>query len=298
LKDNTSNIIDILITNNLRKQLDEWIEKILWQKGYQELRNQYKSLRGIEEEVQKRAVVDMRKNTKWLLDFTDIYTADKAVDTLLKFEPVWATKSLLLNWIKERYKYLNNPNTYVRKLFDTVEKQTIKQAKRTTPPQTFKKVAPTKVANQSTKTMNANIWDYVIKITPIQDQYFQTKINDIINFANSNKIKIANYSSNNSYINALRILSDINRNIKNLSKTLRKTFYNDKTVAIKWFMNAIDKWEISGFYNWYYDIIDWVRVPTIQIKIGNTERWVHDKIKTTNIPVPISQLPKSPRIWK
>jgi len=75
--------VDMLAANNLRRALDTAVEN----SGYMELRRDYGALREIEKEVSNRALVDARKNTKGLLDFTDIYTAAEMARAIGSMSP-------------------------------------------------------------------------------------------------------------------------------------------------------------------------------------------------------------------
>jgi hypothetical protein len=113
--------VDAMIVNNLREGLDATIESTEGP-GYQELKNKYAQLRSIEKDVVHRAIVDARKNTKGLLDFTDIGTSLEAIEGILTLNPAKFIGGTAIRGIKEYYKYLNNPNTAIKKLFRMAEK--------------------------------------------------------------------------------------------------------------------------------------------------------------------------------
>lgn len=113
--------IDAVMANKLRESLDSTIGSYTG-KGYQELKNQYGSLSTIEKDVVRRAIVDARKNVKGLLDFTDIASGAEAVHAILTTSPQGLATAGAMKAIKEYYKYLNDPNTSVNKLFKTIEK--------------------------------------------------------------------------------------------------------------------------------------------------------------------------------
>lgn len=113
--------IDAVMANKLRESLDSTIGSYTG-KGYQELKNQYGALSTIEKDVIKRAIVDARKNVKGLLDFTDIASGAEAVHAILTTSPQGLATAGAMKAIKEYYKYLNDPNTSVNKLFKTIEK--------------------------------------------------------------------------------------------------------------------------------------------------------------------------------
>lgn len=114
----TSAAADALAVNRLRASVDSAVNN----SGYQALKNQYGALRGIEKEVSNRALVDARKNVKGLLDFTDIFTAAEAVRALSTMSPGTAATAVTMRGIKEYYKYINNPNTQIKRMFSEADK--------------------------------------------------------------------------------------------------------------------------------------------------------------------------------
>lgn len=112
--------IDALVANKLRTGLDTAIENA-GGSGYQELKNQYGSLRTIEKDVMHRAIVDARKNNKGLLDFTDILTAGEVINGLATLSPSTVATGIFARTMKEYYKYLNDPNTAIKRLFKSAE---------------------------------------------------------------------------------------------------------------------------------------------------------------------------------
>ena len=114
----SSAAIDALAANRLRSALDSAVEKY----GYQELKNQYGALRSIEKEVSNRAIVDARKNTKGLIDFADIASAAEAARAVASMSAGPAASAAAIKAMKEFYKYLNNPNRVVRKMFSEADR--------------------------------------------------------------------------------------------------------------------------------------------------------------------------------
>ena len=113
--------VDSLIVNNLRKGLDNVIESAEGP-GYQELKNKYGSLKAIEKDVVHRAMIDARKNAKGLIDFTDIFSAGELVNGLVNLSPGGALKAGGMFALKSYIKFLNNPNTAIKQMFNSVEK--------------------------------------------------------------------------------------------------------------------------------------------------------------------------------
>ena len=114
----SSAAIDALTANRLRSALDSAVEKY----GYQELKNQYGALRSIEKEVSNRAIVDARKNTKGLIDFSDIASAAEAARAVASMSAGPAAAAGAIKAMKEYYKRLNNPNRIVGKMFSEVDR--------------------------------------------------------------------------------------------------------------------------------------------------------------------------------
>jgi len=113
--------VDSLIANNLRKELDNTITSLTGTQ-YQELKNQYAALSAIEKDVVHRTLVDARKNSKGLLDFTDIFSGGEVVAGLISLNPSLIAKGAVQKGIKGYYSFINNPNTQIKKLFEKAEK--------------------------------------------------------------------------------------------------------------------------------------------------------------------------------
>ena len=88
---------------------------------YQSLKRLYWSLTNIEDEVSKRALVEARKNIKWLSDtLLDSFAGGEITDAVLTLNPVKAAKAWVISGLWRYFKYLNSPNTNIRKLFELV----------------------------------------------------------------------------------------------------------------------------------------------------------------------------------
>jgi len=112
--------IDSLIVNNIRKALDNKITNVTG-KQYQALKNQYSALKAVEKDVAHRALVDARKNSKGLLDFTDVFSGGEAVAGLVSLNPALLAKAGTQKAIKEYFKFINDPNTIIRRMFQKVD---------------------------------------------------------------------------------------------------------------------------------------------------------------------------------
>lgn len=115
--------IDAMIANQLRSTLDGVIENSnVSDASYQALKNQYGALRSIEKDVVHRSIVDARKNIKGLIDFSDIATGAEVLKGLATLNPATIATGLTGKAIAAYYKYLNNPNTAIKQLFNQLEK--------------------------------------------------------------------------------------------------------------------------------------------------------------------------------
>lgn len=117
----TRNAVDALMVNQVRKSLDEGIEGLTG-KQYQALKNQYGSLRTIEKDVLNATLRDARRNTAGLIDFTDIFTGGQLVTSLASGNVAGVAGAATQSGIKSLYKYINNPNTQIKKMFETADK--------------------------------------------------------------------------------------------------------------------------------------------------------------------------------
>lgn len=113
--------IDAMIANQMRKQLDEGITGLTGTQ-YQAIKNQYASLKAVEKDIIKATLRDARKNNKGLIDYTDILTGGDIVTGLVTFNPTTIARGAVMRSIKEFYKYLNDPNRAVEKMFKSTEK--------------------------------------------------------------------------------------------------------------------------------------------------------------------------------
>lgn len=112
--------IDAAIANNLRKSLDDAIENATGQE-YQALKNQYSALKAIENDVTRAAMRDARKNTKGLLDYTDIFTSGQMLSGIVSLNPAMFTKGAVERGFKEYIKYINDPNRAVSNIFKQLD---------------------------------------------------------------------------------------------------------------------------------------------------------------------------------
>lgn len=116
----TQAAIDAMVANNMRKSLDEGITGLTGEQ-YSALKKQYGALKSIEKDVIKAALRDARSNTKGLIDFTDIFSGGQVVNGILSLNPAQVGAGLAQKGIATFYKYLNNPNRAIEKLFSAAE---------------------------------------------------------------------------------------------------------------------------------------------------------------------------------
>lgn len=120
LTETTAGITDAA-ARYLRATLDDAIERFTGP-GYQQLKNQYGQLRSIEKDVINRTMVDARKAPAGLLDFSDMFSASKAVYAASKLDPAGAAAAGTLLGVKKHLKAINDPNRLVKNMFRQAEK--------------------------------------------------------------------------------------------------------------------------------------------------------------------------------
>lgn len=113
-------VIEAYIANALRKKLDKVIESATG-KEYQSLKNKYGALSAIEKEVNKRFIVDARKNAKGLLDFTDIASGNQVISAVTRGDALRIANAATTKIISEIYKKFNDPNEAIKKMFKNVD---------------------------------------------------------------------------------------------------------------------------------------------------------------------------------
>ena len=117
--------IDAGIANNFRQALDKAIETATGEQ-YQILKRQYGALKAIENDVVRASMRDARKNTRGLLDYTDIFTGGQMVGGILSLNPAMFTKGAIERGFKEYIKFLNDPNRAIGNIFDKLNIDTTK----------------------------------------------------------------------------------------------------------------------------------------------------------------------------
>lgn len=114
--------VDALVVNRLRNSLDSVIEGVSGP-GYQDLKRQYGALKAIEKDVNRRSIVDARRNDKGLIDFSDIFSGSEMVRGVLSMNPSTVAAGGTAKLIARLYKLKNDPNRIVKGMFDKVGKR-------------------------------------------------------------------------------------------------------------------------------------------------------------------------------
>lgn len=112
------------INDSIDDVLNQWIKN--WSSAsqqYQALKWMYGKIKTIEDEIAKRALVEWRKNLKWVSPtILDAFAWWEATEALLTLDPWKFGKAAVMKFIWKYYKYLNDPNTQINNLFQLVQK--------------------------------------------------------------------------------------------------------------------------------------------------------------------------------
>jgi hypothetical protein len=114
--------------NTIRKQLDDAIDAYSGP-GYQELKNEYGALKSIEKEVADRTQVDLRKNEKGFFNLADAPKLGTFALGLHNLDPGLLLSSAAMHLGQKYIQHLNDPNTYVKRMFRDVGKLVDKKNK-------------------------------------------------------------------------------------------------------------------------------------------------------------------------
>lgn len=112
-------VIDAGIRNNIVKALDDAIETVS-DDAAKPLRQLYGSYKSIESDVAKAAARVAKRNTTGLIDYTDIFSGGDIVRGVITANPAEVVRGGFMNAVKNLYKYRNDPNIQIKKLFDRV----------------------------------------------------------------------------------------------------------------------------------------------------------------------------------
>jgi hypothetical protein len=113
--------ISAMVANKLRVALDEGVTQLTG-KQYGALKRQYGSLKAIERDVVKASIRDARKAQKGLIDFTDILSGGDIVRGVASGNIPLVLKGTAQKALATYYKFLNNPNRSIQKMFKLNEK--------------------------------------------------------------------------------------------------------------------------------------------------------------------------------
>ena len=120
LKKSLADAVDDSMDDALNTAIKNWSTASEQYRWWKQL---YSKIKTIEDEVSKRALVEMRKNTKWLsTDIVEALAWGNIVEWLLTQNPTWFIKWTVMKWINAYNKYLNSPNTQLRNLFNLVDR--------------------------------------------------------------------------------------------------------------------------------------------------------------------------------
>lgn len=113
--------VDASIASLLRSRLDDTISSATG-KEFQAIKSKYGSLKAIEKDTLNRALIDARKNTQGLLDFTDIFTGGEIASGVLTGNIGQVAKGTVGKAFKEYFKFVNDPNNVIKNMFKNVDK--------------------------------------------------------------------------------------------------------------------------------------------------------------------------------
>jgi len=108
--------VDSMIANNLRKQMDDVINKATGSE-YQALKNQYAALKAMEKDVSQRAIVNARKSQIGLIDFSDIFSAGDVISGIVSAQPALMAKGVSQNLLKNIFKKITDPDRAIKGMF-------------------------------------------------------------------------------------------------------------------------------------------------------------------------------------
>lgn len=112
---------DAIINKYLWRELDNIVNSLSWVE-FQALKNQYWSLKATEKAIVNRAILADKANPAWLFDLSDVFTVWEILWWVVTMNPAAASKWLFWLAIKERLKFLNNPDKQVQAIFKELEK--------------------------------------------------------------------------------------------------------------------------------------------------------------------------------
>lgn len=125
--------VDALVVNHLRKALDSAIDSATGE-AYQPLKNQYGALKSIERDVNRRSIIDARKQAGGGADgFFDAWTGAELAGGVLSHNPAMMAKAIAGRLYRGIIRNRNNPNRAVRRMFEGVDSALTKEKTRGLP---------------------------------------------------------------------------------------------------------------------------------------------------------------------
>lgn len=112
--------LDASTAKLMREELDNIINKTTGE-NYQAIKNQYGALKTIEKDLARQVNLEARKSAKGLFDITDIFTGGDLSAGIITANPTLVAKGATGKGIKELYKFLNDPNRYIKNAFEVLE---------------------------------------------------------------------------------------------------------------------------------------------------------------------------------
>ncbi len=113
--------VDSLVVNNLRSMLDKTVNAATGRE-FQVLKNQYGSLKALENDVARRAIVYNRKNVKGLIDYMDVFAIGDAIKGIITKNPAHFAKGAAQYGVKRSFKRANDANLIIKKMFKEANK--------------------------------------------------------------------------------------------------------------------------------------------------------------------------------
>ncbi|MFA6278457.1 MAG: hypothetical protein WC622_17050, partial [Pedobacter sp.] len=116
--------IDASVANMVKSKLDEQISRTT-NENWKEYRDVYKSIKTIEDDLNRQIAIEARKADKGLIDYTDIFTGGDILGGIITANPGAIARGLGGRAIKSYIKFLNDPNRYIESYFKNLEKTNV-----------------------------------------------------------------------------------------------------------------------------------------------------------------------------
>lgn len=110
------NAVDAMVANQMRRALDEEVEALTGAQ-YQALKTEYAALKAVERDIMRAYNRDARKNTKGLIDFTDVFSGGQVIAGIMSFNPALIAQGFGQKAIAGAIKMVNDPNRKVKQIF-------------------------------------------------------------------------------------------------------------------------------------------------------------------------------------